>query len=121
MEKKTINIENFINQNLTMADNYQTIAMKIVTLIVKERNITGHNNVILGHELLLIIEDIPNFHVNTYDINSNVGRIGVLMGVQVFQDYTGFVKGNEYLFFENEKSLQFMKREQKLKRILDVY
>ena len=120
MVKKKIDVNDLINSNLTMADNYQTIARKIVTLIVKERNTTGYNNVILGQELLLIIEDIPSFNV-AYDINPNVGRIGVLMGVQVFQDYTGFVKEDEYLFFENEKSLQFMKREQKLKRILDVY
>ena len=114
MEKKTIDIQQLISSD-TMFENHQTIARKIATRLIKERN--NHNNVIIGYELLDYVMDLPGFHVSFS--TDKIEMIGILMGIKVFRDNTNYVKHNEYFFFKDEKSLQFLQREEKLRRILN--
>ena len=114
---------------------YSYIPRKIVSIITAEKikNIQDNNiysnKVIIGSEIFYYLSNESIFNYNPYHSNFNVStngnelieNLGYALGLEFFKDNTYTIKENEFIFFDNENELSFVKnylRKQKINRLI---
>lgn len=121
MIKYKIDIENLVSGSVL--ENHQTISRRIITKIIGfsfENKEKPYHNIVVGIEIMQYILDNSNFTVvMRNNTKRNIELIGHLQGMRVYMINNDYVKSDEVMFFENLKSLNFIFRERKLKRILN--
>ena len=122
-----IDIENLIVNSgyNTSQENHSTIARKIITHIISEKN--SHyfiNKVVVGRDIYDYLADLSRFHIKDFDINgvkNLISEVGNVIGMNIYIDNTYSIKPNEVLYFENEMELPFVKsyiRKVKMNRLI---
>lgn len=106
------------------------IGRKITMELIKHRNEIiletnkNFNNILVGVEIYTEFSDINSFHVSITQINKHIVHVGILAGMDIFIEYYGLLKPNQYVFFDNIETLSSdikrYYRDKKLERILNV-
>jgi hypothetical protein len=123
-----IDIIKYENECHTQMRPMSDISRKICSNILMQKNVEFINNnyntnkLVAGIDILIYLEAVVDGFSCNFQTKSNLIELeGILMGIEIYRDWTHQIKNNEYFFFDKIEDIPFMKsyqRQKKLERIL---